>query len=543
MKKLLFSILAIGMSLTGCTDWDDAVSENYGAGPEISVSVAATADNSFSFTLTPSNGTQFYSYVVGKGSEASELDGYSLLKQQYSGVDGGLLNAAENATATIEVEASPNTSYVVYAVAANDKGIVGNVTSQVIKTTDSGIPAPASAKAVEGEAAVQVAFSEVISRGTGAVTAQYFVEWTGEFVDIAAEDITVEVSGNVVTFKFANVPASATVLVSWAEGAFVDNAGNKCQAFNSGLNSAGTAFAGVYFNVADVPFDINVENITSPEVGGSFQDAANTIFTFTFDMNVYRNTKLLQGGEIKVHYSHSGKTTTLEVPTGYWATKGNTVLVMLPEEPAYGDKVSLEISEGIIFDQYGNPNRGVFFTDCWLYSYGYKREMVIGGYEVNYYGYNAYTAGSWVNSTEYIKIEADSETEDGIIMTGFYGTETPVYATFDGDFATITMQEQKIATATLSDGTEVIVTVGGNTDDGSLVFTVNEDGSFGYYDGLGFFYWVYNATTGDYMGYFEGSIYPEFTKIVVARSLGLKKDVERTKNNFTIVRANSKLVK
>ena len=39
MKKLLFSILAIGMSLVGCTDWDDAVSENYGSGPAISGSI------------------------------------------------------------------------------------------------------------------------------------------------------------------------------------------------------------------------------------------------------------------------------------------------------------------------------------------------------------------------------------------------------------------------------------------------------------------------------------------------------------------------
>ena len=542
MKKLLFSILAIGMSLTGCTDWDDAVTESYGAGPEISVSVAATADDSFSFTLSPASGTNFYSYVVKEGAEAAELDGYSLLKQQYAGVDAGLLNATDNATATIEVAASPNTSYVIYAVAANDKGIVGNVATQVVKTTDAGIPYP-TGMATDGDAvAAQVAFSENIVRGEGAVTAQYFVEWTGEFVDVAAEDITVTVSGNAATFVFANVPASATVLVSWAEDAFMDYAGNGCQAFTSGLNDEGTDFAGVYFNVTDVPFDITAENATSPAEGESFQDWTAPI-VFTFDMDVYKNDALLEGGEVKVMYSHEGKVSTIEVPNNYWGVNGSNLIVYLPEEPVYGDWVGISIAEGTIYDVYGNPNNAVTLENVWLYSYGYTRDMVLGNYTVSYYSYKQYANGSWVVSTEEIKIEADPETEDGIIMTGFYGTDAPVYATFNGDYATITMQEQMITTTTLSSGTEVIVTIGGNTDDGSLVFTVNGDGSFGYYDGLGFFYWVYEASSGSYMGYFEGSVYPEFTKQVEARSLGFKSSVEKTKNNFTIVKAGSKLVK
>ena len=35
---------------------------------------------------------------------------------------------------------SPNTSYVIYAVAASDKGVIGKVASQVVTTTDGETP-------------------------------------------------------------------------------------------------------------------------------------------------------------------------------------------------------------------------------------------------------------------------------------------------------------------------------------------------------------------------------------------------------------------
>lgn len=526
MKKIIYSILAIGMSLTGCTDWDDAVSENYGVGPEISINVTATADNSFSFTLTPSNGSVFYSYVVDKGSEASELDGYSLLKQQYSGVDGGLLNATENATATIEVEASPNTSYVVYAVASNDKGIVGNVTSQLVKTTDSGIPAPASAKTIEDEVAVQVAFSEGILRGDGAVTAQYFVEWTGEFIDIAAEDITVNVSDNTATFKFTNVPASATVLVSWAEGAFVDNAGNKCQAFKSGLNSAGTAFSGVYFNVADVPFDITKENVTSPEVGGSFGDWTKTMFTFTFDMDVYRNSKLLEGNEIKVSYTHKGKVTTVDVPTDYWTVQGKNLIFLLPEEPAFGDWVSVSIAEGSIYDVYGNPNTETVLENVWLRSYGYTRDMVIGNYTLTY---TSYWGGDY---TEQITISADPESEDGLIIDGFLSqagiVPNSVKAIFDGDYGTITIADEQLLYETPTAYYLLVDAEGVGT------ITVNVLGNGNLTISQMWGYYVLAKGEGN-SGYYDASISATFVKNVAAMRSTWRDDNFRTLDSLFIV--------
>ena len=249
MKKLLFSILAIGMSLVGCTDWDDAVSENYGSGPAISVSIDATTDYGFTFTLSPASGTVFYSYIVAEGDTPAALDGQALLKQQYSGLTGGLLNATENSTYTLDLSAEeacePNTSYVVYAVAASKEGVVGSVASAVVTTSDAGVPVPTKAQVLEEGIGVQVAFSEAVAAGEGKVTAQYFAEWTGEFIDVPAEEMAVAVAGNVVTVAFDSIPASATVLVSWEAGAFVDAKANPCPAMISGINEAGDDFDGI----------------------------------------------------------------------------------------------------------------------------------------------------------------------------------------------------------------------------------------------------------------------------------------------------------
>lgn len=523
MKKLLYSILAIGMSLTGCTDWDDAVSEDYGAGPEISVNVTATTDNSITFTLTPASGTVYYSYVVDKATEASELDGYSLLKQQYAGVDGGLLNVTESATSTIEMEASPNTSYVVYAVAASKEGIVGNVTSQVVKTPDTGIPYPTADQAVEGEAAIQIAFSEAITKGEGAVTAQYFAEWAGTFTDVPAEDISVSVEGNVATVATANVPASATVLVSWAEGAFVDAVNNKCQAFTSGLNDAGDDFSGIFFDVDDAPFDITEDNVTSPEAGGSFGDWEQTMFTFTFDMDVYRNTNMLEGNEIKVSYTHDGKVTTIDVPTNYWMVQGKNLIFMLPEEPDFGDLVSVTIAEGTIFDVYGNPNTETVLEDAWLRSYGYTRDMIMGNYTMNYYSYATYSqTGEFVPVTDNILIEADPEKENGVLLSGFQGLSEKVEATFDGDFGTLYFKEQIIGKVTLG-GTEYYMSVAGNTEDYSLTLKVEADGTLSTDAQIAMTFKLYDASF-EYVGMYDATIYLEFAKAtaIQARSMAPK---------------------
>ncbi len=541
MKKILYSIIALSLCLTSCIQFDDAVSENYGSGPSISVDITETRDNGFTFTLTPGEGTVFYSYVVASGSEAEELDGYALLQEQYGGIASGVLNATEAPTFTSNLQEgiSPNTSYVVYAVAASQQGIVGEVTSAVVLTSDGDAPSFTAMQAVEGESAVAVSFSENVMRGTGTVTARYFAEWSGDFVDIAAEDIQTTLEGNVVTFTLNNVPAAAYAFVSWAEGAFVDSKGNLCPAMTSGLNSAGDDFTGVYFRNAEEPFTLeeSLAGVT-PEEGSAFSDWTTFMGEITFNMDVYRNDNTLTGDEIEVIYTNAGKTTTIKLPSTAWETDGKAFRFVLPESPQYGDNVSLKVSEGTFFDVYGNPNAEFTLENAWFYSYGYQRDMIIGDYTLSYYLYSEYDqTGEMILATENLTIAADPDDENGVLISGFSGTNTPVKWIFDGDFGTITLPEEQ----TLGIVYGYLVSICGNTTDGSLTMQVDANGNFGYND-IGLLYNAYTTDTQTYLGYLEGMIYPTFQKANATSSM---KMATRTAKgaSFKLNRSNAKFVR
>ena len=544
MKKILYSIITLSLCLTSCIQFDDAVSENYGSGPSISVDITETRDNGFTFTLTPGEGTGFYSYVVASGTEAEELDGYALLQEQYGGIASGVLNATEAPTFTNDLQEgiSPNTSYVVYAVAASQEGIVGEVTSAVVLTTDGDAPYASEMERVEGASAVVVSFSENVTKGSGTVTAQYFAEWSGDFVDIAAADIQTTLEGNVVTFTLNNVPAAAYAFVSWTEGAFVDSKGNLCPAMTSGLNSTGDDFTGVYFRNAEAPFTLEESSTgVTPEVGFAFSDWTAFIGEIAFDMDVYRNDKTLTGDEIEVVYTNAGKTTTIKLSSSNWETDGKVFRFVLPESPQYGDNISLKVSEGTFFDVYGNPNAEFTLENAWFYSYGYQRDMIIGNYTLSYYQYTVYTeTGEFVPATEKITIAADPEDENGVLMSGFLGTTTTVKWVFDGDFGTVTLPEEQMLGA-VAGFPGYLMSIYGNTQDYSLTMQIDANGNISY-DNLGLIYEVYDAATGQDLGYLEGMIYPTFQKDNAVSSM---KMATRPTNaaSFKLNRSNVKFVR
>ena len=52
MRKILYSILGIGLFMASCTNFDDPVTEKYGDGPAVSIDVTATTDSTFTFTVS-----------------------------------------------------------------------------------------------------------------------------------------------------------------------------------------------------------------------------------------------------------------------------------------------------------------------------------------------------------------------------------------------------------------------------------------------------------------------------------------------------------
>jgi hypothetical protein len=150
MKKLLYS-LAVAFAgiaaLTGCTTFDDEHSEHYGEGPAVAINLTETKDNSFTFTVNPAEGTNYYAYTVVEGDEAEDVSEDDVLKKTMGGISEAIVNYSKAASTTVnmlnskgEGICSPNKSYVIYAVAANANGITGKVQSLVVKTTDGNAP-------------------------------------------------------------------------------------------------------------------------------------------------------------------------------------------------------------------------------------------------------------------------------------------------------------------------------------------------------------------------------------------------------------------
>lgn len=361
MKKIL-SILAVALTLASCAHFDDSDAVKYGAGPAVDVQVSNVTDNAFTVTVIPADGTTYYTYLVDESTEVEELDPYTLLKRQYSG--SVVLNTEDNQSYTFVQSAKPYTDYVVYAVASNDKGITGDVVAVQVKTSDGEAPAYRQSEAAEDGSAT-ITFSEAVTRGEGAVTAFYLAEWSGEIVDVPADDITVDVNGTDVTVSIANLPAGAYVFISWAEGAFLDVKGNKCAKYESKIDFNSGELIGVYTHVAQVPFDIEDEYVEP--AGEKIKNWEEEQITVTFPFSIYRNDEELTGEEILITYVGEDKTTVYKVAADAWTVEDSTIVINLPAEPAQGDVIGLYIEESTVYDDFGNPNNEYELEEGWLY--------------------------------------------------------------------------------------------------------------------------------------------------------------------------------
>lgn len=435
MKKIIFS-LAVVLGLASCNSWDDEQTQNYGDGPAITIDLTTTADSSFTFTVNPAQGTNYYTYTVVEGTEAEEVDASLLLKNAIGGIAGGIKKYSENASITETMRnaktnaplCSPNTSYVIYAVAASDKGVIGKVASQVVTTTDGETPVVADMASTDSYAAVK--FSENVALGDGSISGKYYLEWDPAFAakEIAAEDIVTTINGSVVKFEVNNVPAGAYVFISWAEGAFVDSKGNKCPAMNSDFNMTTGAIEGVNMHLANVAWDINPANI-GPDAGSLISDYKTWQGTITFDENVYRNDHEVKAGDIYVKYANSKKSTTIALDPTDWEVKDNVVTFRLPEAAADGDVITVGIKENVLFDICGNGNNAFVSStdDAWWKYFAATKDMVLGNFGFTYVPASDDEPQWHDGGIVTIEEDPEAEAENGIIIKNLYleGSKIP----------------------------------------------------------------------------------------------------------------------
>ena len=444
MKKLLYS-LAVAFAgiaaLTGCTTFDDEHSEHYGEGPAVAINLTETKDNSFTFTVNPAEGTNYYAYTVVEGDEAEDVSEDKVLKKTMGGVSEAIVNYSKAAATTVnmlnakgEGICSPNTSYVIYAVAANANGVTGKVQALVVKTTDGDAPTLEPYEAGDPSAETTATFSEPVFKGEGTVSAQYYQRWgDGEPIDVPADKVHATIDGANVTFTVDDVPAGAYVLYSWTEGAFKDSFGNKCPAENTVIGEEG--FVGVWNRQPLKPFAIEAKQFT-PASGGVIgeYDKFTGVITFAFD--VFRSTNeeaedCVKTGDLSLTYSNAKRTTTIKLDPSDWSVSGKTVTFKMPEAAAEGDKVTLKIKEGVIMDINGNGNEAFASTDvAWKYDgFTATAAMLAGNYTLTYY--SAREKKEVTNAVTITKATTNNEDGTKFVISGLYAAGSQVGAVAD----------------------------------------------------------------------------------------------------------------
>ena len=539
MKKIIFS-LAVVLGLASCNSWDDEQTQNYGDGPAITIDLTTTADSSFTFTVNPAQGTNYYTYTVVEGTEAEEVDASQLLKNAIGGIAGGIKKYSENASITETMRnaktnaplCSPNTSYVIYAVAASDKGVIGKVASQVVTTTDGETPVVEAVK--PSDSGVQVLFSESVQFNSELISAKYYLEWDESFTakPIPAEDLTILAMDNIVNFKVNNVPAGAYVFISWSEGAFVDSKGNKCPAMNSDFNMSTGAIEGVNMHLANVAWDINPENI-GPDAGSLISDYKTWQGTITFAENVYRNNSEVKTGDIYVKYANSRKSTTIALDPTEWEVKDNVVTFRLPEAASAGDVITVGIKENVLFDVCDNGNNAFVSStnDAWWKYFAPTKDMVLGNFGFTYVSYFD-DEHKW-DERGNLTIAENPEVENGIIVSNFYldGSELEGYV----DVAAGKMylySGQVIGSYTNSKGATYGLALFTITDGDVVTFDINADGTLTSQD-MGVL--AFDETFAEELGWFDVFAPAVFTKQAASSAAKRAMTIKKSKTSKRLI--------
>lgn len=542
MKKLLYCFAVAILGLVSCNTWDDEQTQNYGNGPAVSIDLVTTADSSFTFTVTPANETQFYSYAVVEGTEAEGINPTSLLKNTLGGIEGAIVNYSENATVTVNMRdaknqplCAPNTSYVIYAVAANDKGILGEVVSTVVKTTDGNAPV-ARTLATSGNMVI-VGFSESVYAGTGEVSAKYYKQWDIlNPVDVETDCIEVVIADNEVGFTVNDVPAGAYVTYSWEEGAFVDSFGNKCPAMNSGLDVSTGSLVGVSIHLANEPWNIEDANFTAPKAGSTFPKWEEFKGEIVFDEKVYVSADDFKAGDISIIYSNDSRTATYKLPLkniDFGLDENNAtqkVTFTLPQATLPGDKVSVILNEDVFFDVYGNGNEVYNSADDGIYwvAFAMTKDDFLGSFTFQYESYFDGKVDGGV-----ITVKENPDEENGIIISDLLLEGLDLYGYYDMDECKIYIYQQYIGAVG-----PYFATFENAAENADIAITVNANGTMETEDWFGIYLYG-DAEYTEELGWYEVSVSALFTKTETAEASSRAYKV----NNWTPRKASFKHTK
>ena len=461
MKKYIIIIVSVLLAAVSCVKFEQEtpIAKDTVVNA-LTIETTAVGDSTICFTVTPGNGTSYYSYVVVAG-EAAKMDSSKVFALNVSGaIVKKTVDANKTAVAVDTAKAlKPFSDYTIYAVPANIQGTIGAVVSKTVKTTDGLVP---TAKATLTDSTAVLTFDNTVKLAEGAeIFARYYVADTS-FVNQSYADqsvctdsvkVKVTVAGNVATLDCSSVPHGAYWSVSYPEGTFKDASGQSCKAVKSGFlnNKGSTSGVGLYGRKSNKAFGLSLYGDVKKEGVKLVVDLTKPLW---LNVNTHEDSPIAKAspdstGTITYRYKSGDK----EQETFKYAFgvdflidgdfEDETLLKFYPNisselrpDPARGSEVTIVFPSGVLTDIYGNQNTS-FQVGPFLYSYGFGVEDVAGvwGFDgkSRYIGYDE---DPWTFTLE----ESDDAEAGNVMITSYYGFDNlKIYCDFDGDEGILTI--------------------------------------------------------------------------------------------------------
>ena len=465
MKKI-FNLIAAATALTltvsACSDvFAPAESSTQ---PEVAgtveIIISNVTDYSFDVTIAPKGIASYYSYLVDNDEYYEGIDAATLYAVKYESIaQGNIKYGTGKESYSFTVETEPNTTYTVYAVAGSPQGNVGEIAYKTILTTDIGTPTLEDF-ATEGNL-IELVFSEEVLPVEGKkvkadVYSSFALEKILEGVEGTIVEDYSEPGDYVIEFPDIEIPGSV-YMVYYEAGTFEDNVGNPCPALAIGrfkLDKNGDVayddddfpmFSGYGGHLERENYEFDTEAV--PEALKAADIASPIVLTTELPLFYAYEKKT----NVSIVSSQNGKTITYDylldqTMAGIIAEKAYGFFIP-DEDIAPGDKVTITIPEGAIYDAFGNENEETVIADL-VFSYGYTLDDIIGNYTFTCDEGGPYSMGiaAYVPDAEDEDYEEDVEKGYNVQFTSFrnFACLLPIKGVFDPDFGTLFVPDGQI---------------------------------------------------------------------------------------------------
>ncbi len=403
MKKILLYAAMVLLSVTSCLKFEEPTSLEVQSAGAPTIEVSGLTENTFTATITPAAGTNFYAYAVLAGEANPKVSASNLLKVKVgSDIAEGLVDVKNEATKTIALKGLVgNTKYTVYAAATNEQGQVASVTTLEVLTDDKTNP---TIKAIAVSKVGQVQFTEPVKLVSGkkawVTYYKYFDQEDSVTMEIPAKNMAV--NGSVLQLTPPKHIPGAYTIYTYEEGLVTDYVGQECPAQMTArfdilidiFESDSLVMKGVAGRIPTEKWDLVWED--DNKAGDTtiyFTSPYDLSFTFktpeiaVLDAQGYSNVKNGVGFAYSSMFGSNASQYVLSKSYYDINPLDSTITFGLGQNLAMYTDVDLSVAAGTFTDMYGNTNNA--FSREAIAEYIYCVSTGIEGQYVQYLGGNA----------------------------------------------------------------------------------------------------------------------------------------------------------